>query len=179
MNYYQLFDYKRPPVGRAIPPGILKRRYHDALLKYHPDKLALQPPGQPMPSIDEIKLAYQVLRNTKAREAYDKQLLLHSQRPANGAMTGLDTFHIGEEVIDLDDMVFNQPSSVWTRGCRCGEPHGFQVTEKLLDTATEEGCSEVVVGCIGCSLWIRVGFVVEIDAETAEAASTLIQLSVS
>ncbi|KAF2831969.1 hypothetical protein CC86DRAFT_377211 [Ophiobolus disseminans] len=49
----------------------------------------------------------------------------------------------------------------WTRACRCGEEQGYRILEEELGEAEERGEAEVLVGCGGCSLWVRVGFGVE------------------
>ncbi|KAF1971215.1 hypothetical protein BU23DRAFT_556234 [Bimuria novae-zelandiae CBS 107.79] len=49
----------------------------------------------------------------------------------------------------------------WTRGCRCGAEKGFRIQERELEDAEARGETEVLVGCEGCSLWVRVGFDVE------------------
>jgi diphthamide biosynthesis protein 4 len=49
----------------------------------------------------------------------------------------------------------------WTRGCRCGDEKGFRILEEELGDAERRGEKEVLVGCEGCSLWVRVGFEVE------------------
>lgn len=49
----------------------------------------------------------------------------------------------------------------WTRGCRCGAEQGFRILEEELEDAERRGEKEVLVGCEGCSLWVRVGFDVE------------------
>jgi len=52
--------------------------------------------------------------------------------------------------------------TTWTRGCRCGADRGFSILEEELEDAEERGEKEVLVGCVGCSLWVRVGFEVEV-----------------
>ena len=51
----------------------------------------------------------------------------------------------------------------WTRPCRCGAEAGFRILEQELEEAEDMGETEVLVGCQGCSLWVRVGFEVEVD----------------
>ncbi|KAH6223086.1 hypothetical protein HBI53_065880 [Parastagonospora nodorum] len=46
----------------------------------------------------------------------------------------------------------------WTRACRCGDENGFRILEEELEDAEQRGEGEVLVGCGGCSLWVRVGF---------------------
>lgn len=49
----------------------------------------------------------------------------------------------------------------WARPCRCGAEKGFRILEEELEDAEGRGEKEVLVGCEGCSLWVRVGFDVE------------------
>jgi diphthamide biosynthesis protein 4 len=49
----------------------------------------------------------------------------------------------------------------WTRACRCGDEKGYRILEEELEDAERRGEKEVLVGCEGCSLWVRVGFEVE------------------
>lgn len=51
----------------------------------------------------------------------------------------------------------------WTRACRCGDEKGFRILEEELEDAEGRGEKEVLVGCEGCSLWVRVGFEVEVE----------------
>jgi diphthamide biosynthesis protein 4 len=51
----------------------------------------------------------------------------------------------------------------WRRPCRCGSDIGFRITEQELEDAEGKGVGEVLVGCWGCSLVVRVGFAVEQD----------------
>lgn len=50
----------------------------------------------------------------------------------------------------------------WTRACRCGAEKGYRIQERELEEAELRGETEVLVGCEGCSLWVRVGFDVEV-----------------
>jgi diphthamide biosynthesis protein 4 len=56
-----------------------------------------------------------------------------------------------------------QQQTTWTRACRCGADKGFRILEQELEDAEARGQKEVLVGCVGCSLWVRVGFEVEVD----------------
>ncbi|KAL5428893.1 hypothetical protein PMIN04_000504 [Paraphaeosphaeria minitans] len=49
----------------------------------------------------------------------------------------------------------------WTRPCRCGADKGFRIRERELVDAEGRGERDVLVGCEGCSLWVRVEFDVE------------------
>ena len=70
-----------------------------------------------------------------------------------GVKSGRDT--PGEEDVQT------QTQMQWTRACRCGAEAGFRILESELEDAEGRGEKEVLVGCEGCSLWVRVGFDVE------------------
>lgn len=107
-------------------------------------------------TIDQIATAFTVLGDVKARGRYDAELKLRYGGGVTGKAHGGEAFggKIGGEGVDLDDM--DEGDGVWWRGCRCGQERGFEVTEADLEDAMGEG--EVVVGCKGCSLWLRVLF---------------------
>lgn len=160
----------------------IKNAYHKALLKHHPDKAAANIPLTAKPketvsssrdqdgtyTVDEITNAYKILADPELRAEYDRELRL--QRKNQGAGDDvLDVFHTGLEVVDLEELDCSDslPESVngsdmyWFRGCRCGDEKGFIVTEDELEAEAQH--SEIVVGCRGCSLWIKVLFAVAED----------------
>ena len=158
----------------------LRAAYRRALLLWHPDKsqtngsLKSSPSaGQGKFSIDQISSAYSVLGDPKARADYDEELkankLLNGGINGNGGVGENKEFRTGIEVVDLDDLGYDETSDSWYRGCRCGEERGFEVREEDLEHVGDEG--EVVVGCRGCSLWLRVlfGIVEEHGAGVQEA----------
>ncbi|KAK2796820.1 hypothetical protein FQN50_009421 [Emmonsiellopsis sp. PD_5] len=125
-------------------------------------------------TIDQITTAYKTLSDPVARAGYERELRLaqqsglinnnvHTATTANGGATGDDTmFRTGLETFDLDDMTeaeAGDDGGIWYRSCRCGEERGFLVSEEDLEREVERG--EVVVGCVGCSLWARVVFGVD------------------
>lgn len=67
----------------------------------------------------------------------------------------------GLDTIDLDDLAYDEVSESWWRSCRCGQERGFIITEHDLEQETQTG--ELVTGCKGCSLWLKVLFHVEND----------------
>ncbi|KAK5049552.1 hypothetical protein LTR84_004481 [Exophiala bonariae] len=176
-NLYTYYDILQ------IPPSTewnlhyvdeLKRAYRRALLVHHPDKipntvesvdksngnnkpqapsLSTQPPNY---SIDEITTAYKVLSNANKRAAYDEALRRNEtdQRGQSGT-------HIGVEVFDLEDMAYDDDKEIWSRSCRCGDERGYMVAVDDLEKESQHG--EIFVGCLGCSLFIKVMFAVEGD----------------
>lgn len=114
----------------------------------------------------------------------------HTSTSTNAAAADTTEFLAGLEVLDLSDFDIveltpqdvglatspagSPPASVfemgervweekaeWRRPCRCGSEMGFRILEGELDDAEKRGLKEVVVGCWGCSLSVRVAFDVE------------------
>lgn len=172
----------------------LKLAYHRALLRYHPDKSSAsstrtkpttttqtqQKNGDTqIYTIDEITTAYKILSNPGSRAEYDRELRL--SRPTQDAENGKnengkgdDIFHTGLETVDLEDLGYSdgdgteEEEGYWYRSCRCGDEKGFFVTEGDLEREVEAG--EILVGCKGCSLWLRVLFAV-VDGEEEDGVS--------
>lgn len=161
---------------KFLTPQLIKAAYRRALLQYHPDKAqqilpnakadASKPkPSNPLFSIDQITKAYSVISIPILRAEYDRELALQPQR--NGALGSQgDVFRTGVEIVDLDDLDYDEKEGSWFRSCRCGDDRGFLFREVDLEEAANDG--ELNVGCKGCSLWLRVLFdVVEDDGEDA------------
>ena len=142
----------RPPISKQD----LKQAYHRALLLHHPDKnKALHTPHvQNVPSVDQISLAYHILGDDKLRADYDRRRALEiaARRKENEQS---DHFS-GIEMIDLDDMIYDEKLNMFYRGCRCGKERGFSASESQLEANEDSG--EIVIGCQGCSLWLKVLF---------------------
>lgn len=162
----------------------LRRAYRSALLLAHPDKKgANTPDATSVHSVDDVKEAYRVLDCAKSRAEYDNWVLRHpgvldvasgaggnnGNDIGGGAGGGLSQdFILGLELLDLSDFEESEYSPAenaaemqWTRACRCGDLAGFRILEVDLEDAEARGEKEVLVGCSGCSLWVRVGFDVE------------------
>jgi diphthamide biosynthesis protein 4 len=143
------------PFDPSTTPADLKTAYHRSLLSHHPDKSSTT--SQPI-TIDAIKSAYATLSNPPTRKAYDQELLLTSTKKPNGS--GTEAALTGEEVVDLDDLAYDEERECYWRACRCGDSRGFVVTENDLEREVPDGRGqgEVLVQCGGCSLWLRIGF---------------------
>ena len=169
----------------------IRRAYKLALLAAHPDKQSAVAPGQARGyTVDEVKEAYTILADQKSRVEYNDWILRNPNIMQRGQGQGLQApssdFVLGLELLDLSDFdvldpnySFSQPPSdtpsnpntntaedgdaqmEWTRACRCGADRGFRILEEELEDAEVRGEKEVLVGCEGCSLWVRVGFEVE------------------
>jgi diphthamide biosynthesis protein 4 len=176
-DYYEILNIPSVDSSSGKLPIIskqqLKNAYHKALLKHHPDKYSPSPtpaPGEISSTytIDDVTNAYKVLSDPVLRAEYDRDLILRRRNDSfNKAAGKADDvlFHTGLEVVDLEDMNEQDDdvtgSSIWHRGCRCGDEKGFIVTEDELEAEAQHG--EILVGCRGCSLWIKVLFAVEED----------------
>lgn len=177
-DYYEILNIpsssaKNLPI---VSKQQLKNAYHKALLKHHPDKSSPSPTPAPggrggalAYTIDDITNAYKVLSDPELRAEYDRDLILQrkSFNKAAGKTDDDVSFHTGLEVVDLEDMTEQDDeatrSLIWHRGCRCGDEKGFIVTEDELEAEAHHG--EILVGCRGCSLWIKVLFAVEEDRQ--------------
>lgn len=180
-DYYSILNIPSSSTGNLpiISKQQLKNAYHKALLKHHPDKSSPSPSPTPAPggreyntyTIDDITNAYKVLSDPELRAEYDRDLILQRKSFTKVAGKSDDvSFHTGLEIVDLEDMIEQDDettgSSSWYRGCRCGDEKGFIVTEDELEAEAHHG--EILVGCRGCSLWIKVLFAVEEDQQEDE-----------
>lgn len=168
----------------------LRRAYKIALLAAHPDKKAKAEKEERQGvatggyTVDDVKEAYTVLANSKTRIEYENWFLRNGDtlRSRSSSLGGLDggrgreegpssDFILGLELLDLSDFEAEEEADngvqdddarmQWTRECRCGADQGFRILEEELEDAERRGEKEVLVGCEGCSLWVRVGFDVE------------------
>ncbi|KAI9904706.1 hypothetical protein N3K66_001235 [Trichothecium roseum] len=155
------------------PSTLIRKAYRRALLQNHPDKALPSPSfssssvNTPQSSntttpkekytIDQITRAFTVLASPRDRADYDTSLRLsRSAETASGLEGG--RFQTGVENVDLDDLDFDQGKESWYRPCRCGNERSYCFTEDDLIEVEEEG--ELMVGCLDCSLWLRVHFAV-------------------
>jgi diphthamide biosynthesis protein 4 len=162
LNYYQLLGLEEKHHAAVLSSQEVKAAYRRALLQHHPDKKVQTPSFRPTKNgekspvtVDEIALAYKVLSEPVLRAEYNRWL----QTDDSGEDANSRVHRTGLETVDLDDLVFDPASSLWSRSCRCGDDSGFLVTEAELEKNAEDG--ELFVGCKGCSLWLRVLFGVE------------------
>ena len=172
------------PSGKAI-----RNAYRRALLLHHPDKSksCTTTTSSPkfVPSIDHITTAYKTLVDPLRREDYDRRTLLtsssaHRSTTSTAASATAEQRYPGLETVDLNEMNFvsatDDPSNeegggggggeggIYWRGCRCGRTMAFEIPEKELEAYAEDG--EIVTGCQGCSLWLRVLFAsIEADGQ--------------
>lgn len=193
LDYYHLLNIpeekrnNNSEIGQPatlIPPHELRQAYKRALLHHHPDKQKKKKTQESTSSpttyppaaatIDEITEAYRVLGNASERAKYDLELRKwktmnnHQHQEADVIIT---TRHTGIEIVDLEELDFEvgglenendaTATGIWKRACRCGSIPAFVVTEAELEKSADEG--ELVTGCKGCSLWLKVMFTVDDD----------------
>lgn len=175
------------PATTIIPPHELRQAYKRALLHHHPDKQKKKKPQESTSSpttyppaaaatIDEITEAYRVLGNASERAKYDVELQkwkMMNNHHLQEADVVIATRHTGMEIVDLEELDFEEnekdatatatatATGIWKRACRCGSIPAFVVTEAELEKSADEG--ELVTGCKGCSLWLKVMFTVDDD----------------
>ncbi|KIL84285.1 diphthamide biosynthesis protein 4 [Fusarium avenaceum] len=144
---------------------LIKRAYHRALLRNHPDKVANLGSSSIFFTVDQITNALNVLSSPSSRAAYDTALRI--SRPT-GAASRDGSFQTGVESVDLDDLAFDDDQECWYRPCRCGNDHSYEFREADLEEVSDEG--ELVVGCLDCSLWLRVHFAVMDEDEEIQTS---------
>ncbi|KAL2013385.1 hypothetical protein VTN00DRAFT_910 [Thermoascus crustaceus] len=195
-DFYEILDL--PFASAALSKQQIKVAYHKALLRHHPDKAGAFAAKSPTTTttkpttsssrddtrsytVDEITAAYKTLSDPYLRAEYDRSLRLQRLRGGvggvgdrDGGNNGGDVFHTGLEIVDLEDLNNEDGEgeeaaggAFWYRGCRCGDGRGFLVTERDLEREAERG--EIVIGCRGCSLWMKVLFAVETEDGDGDA----------
>lgn len=186
-NYYDILRISAPSPGTNVSQSDLdlRKAYKIALLAVHPDKQTSTHKGADTAtkrnaySVDDVKEAYTVLSDARKRREYN-EFLLRNPALLRGDGMARDSgregnkdgdFVLGLELLDLSDFDEEEVRDghaggesgrvEWTRRCRCGNERGFRIIEEELEDAEKSGEKEVLVGCEGCSLWVRVGFEVE------------------
>ncbi|CAK4029761.1 Hypothetical predicted protein [Lecanosticta acicola] len=156
-DYYRILGLQDTSPGDVISPADLRQAYKHALLLHHPDKQNL-PSGKAdkgVPSVDDITEAYKTLLHPKLRVEYDRGR--RTANAADGDSAGkVHTRHTGMETVDLDELAMDEDEGTWIRPCRCGSKPAFVITEGELEKNIEYG--ELITGCKGCSLWLKVLF---------------------
>ncbi|ETW08709.1 hypothetical protein H310_01235 [Aphanomyces invadans] len=114
----------------------IKRAYHTAALKNHPDKASSTGCAADTLEFQSAHNAYQVLRDVESRKRYDQSLAEATLR---------SQLRISDEV-SLDAFSFDADDALYTLVCRCGEHYVLTVdeVEDFVDTVPCEGCSLVI-----------------------------------
>ena len=160
-THYQVLNLSPTLLATQHDPStLIKRAYHRALLQNHPDKAPSSTPQsftrKPTYTIDQITQAFTVLSSPRDRAEYDTSLRLSRSDSASGLESR--KFQTGVENVDLDDLEYDEAKECWYRPCRCGNDRSYCFTEHDLIEVEDEG--ELMVGCLDCSLWLRVHFAV-------------------
>lgn len=166
-NHYETLGLSRRQFDVSLTAQDVKQAYRRALLQHHPDKLDETQVAASSQTVDAITLAYKALSDPRAKAEYDCALRLSQARN----QTGDKIFHTGLDVVDLDDLDYDDGSEIWWRACRCGQERGFVVTEQELEKESQFG--ELTTGCRGCSLWLKVLFGVEEDVTGTDHGENL------
>lgn len=148
----------------TISNDALKASYRRTLLQHHPDKASTQrSQGDEKGhlalidrfTVDQIVQAYETLSDPVSREAYNQRLDKARRDTVVSQQTDAKKFAASTtETFDLEELNYEDDKQLWVRSCRCGD--SYQVTEAQLEKAATDG--EIIVGCHGCSLSIRVMF---------------------
>ncbi|KAF9377189.1 Diphthamide biosynthesis protein 4 [Podila verticillata] len=143
-DYYAILG-----VVEDASPAEIKLQYQKLLLIHHPDKQQQKQPGHlsthELIPLQEIMEAWECLRMPAQREFYDSSLKAMKLR-ANGQVN---------DDIDLDDMDYDEESSIYTSPCRCsGE---YIISEDELELGVD------TVVCSTCSLIVRIHYEVADD----------------
>lgn len=176
-NYYHILGLSSLGLSARPKSAELRRAYRNALLAAHPDKKTTTTASASASeqavrgdSVDDVREAYRVLDEHASRAEYDNWVLRNphvlqgtAENKAGERQTLSADFILGLDVLDLSDFEERESGEEveWTRACRCGDQMGFRILEVDLVDAEQRGEKEVLVGCGGCSLWVRVGFDVE------------------
>lgn len=166
------------PADNATRAALVRRAYRRALLQHHPDKQMRAGPTVSSFTVDDIKAAYIALGgDTTSTSAVPAIGTLES------ASAALEPTATGLEIVDLDELPYDEATQTWYRACRCGNPRGYTFGEQDLEeeldaeameellvgkegggkAATTIPAGELLVGCQDCSLWLCVHFAVAPD----------------
>lgn len=197
-SYYAILALPAPTrngtSSEVITSYLVKKAYHKALLRWHPDKALSShvsrqqreesstgssdgstEDSSPKYTLDEIITAYTTLSTERGRREYEREYRLQLTGPTAAAaaammreqVSGIWNAYAPMDVVDLDDFDYVEVSGKFYRGCRCGNEEGYVLWERDLEDVQT---GEVQVGCGGCSLWLRVQF--EVVPEWEEEAGT-------
>ncbi|KAF2156887.1 hypothetical protein K461DRAFT_6574 [Myriangium duriaei CBS 260.36] len=166
-DYYTVLDLTQRRADGTLTVADVRKAYHRALLLHHPDKSKesiyhghQDSGGREIHgdrfTVDQITEAFNVLKDPSKRSEYDRNLALLRRSHLTAGGQADTKFFSGLDIVDLDDLQFDDNTQTWRRACRCGHEEGFFVTEDDLDANASHG--ELVTGCRGCSLWLKILF---------------------
>ncbi|KAK9380901.1 uncharacterized protein V2V93DRAFT_369867 [Kockiozyma suomiensis] len=179
--YYDVLGLPPPPHSIALAPEVIRKAYHAALLRHHPDKNISDDAVLTLYSsemVDCIVKAYNILSSPDLRAEYDK-VIMQKRKLLNDESEYTSRIIAQADLVDLDDfdsaemcLKHRIPENesicetcereeVWYKECRCGDV--YLITESMLVEVSshfkgEDG--EVLVQCPRCSTWLRVLFAI-------------------
>lgn len=169
-NHYRTLGLAQRQYDGNLTSDDIRRAYRHALLQHHPDKTS-EVPGQlnrgvqtatSTPTgltVDAITVAYKTLSEPTLKAEYDRALRLSQARDLPGEQDNDKVYYSGLDIVDLDDLGYDDRTSSWWKACRCGQDRGFVILEDDLERVAQHG--ELFTGCRGCSLWLKVLFHVD------------------
>ena len=183
-NLYDVLELSRKS-RKTLSEQEIKSAYRKALLKWHPDKNQDAPSdtpsgrketvsGAPVVTVDEITRAYEVLSDSKQKRKYDESL--NKKTTARATTNRQRTTEL--EVVDLDDMFFDDKNARWYKACRCGKKDGFRISEGEMEQLVQEeegDRGEVMVACEDCSHHIKILFAVEVESGSESETKTRVK----
>ncbi|EGZ26511.1 hypothetical protein PHYSODRAFT_308312 [Phytophthora sojae] len=129
----------------------VRRAYHQAARRYHPDKRANDLNAEDEQQFLRVQEAYETLRSAELRRQYDAKL----QQDELVRKREEEVVVVSDEVplADMQREVLpgeggDEDEVLFTHQCRCGDL--YEITEEELQDGVD------VVPCTGCSLHIRV-----------------------
>lgn len=172
------------PADHATRAALVRRAYRRALLQHHPDKqMRTGASASSAYTVDDIKAAYVALGGDSSTSSTTA-----SVGTLESASAALEPTATGLEIVDLDELPYDEATQTWYRACRCGNPRGYTFGEQDLEeeldaeameellvgkeggssggkaaTTTTIPAGELLVGCQDCSLWLCVHFAVAPD----------------
>lgn len=158
MDYYERLGLSHKRHDKSLSVEGVKHAYKRALLSHHPDKQSSRPAqaNSGNLTIDDLTIAYKTLSDPSLRAQYDHGVLLEQKSGSGVSELGR---HTGIETVDLEELDVDNETGVWSKSCRCGSKPAYIVTEAELEKNVEFG--ELIIGCKGCSLWLKVMFSVD------------------
>ncbi|OWZ14192.1 Heat shock protein 40 [Phytophthora megakarya] len=133
----------------------VRRAYHQAARKYHPDKRSNGVTNSPILADEQqflrVQEAYETLRSAELRRQYDAKILhdelVHKREQEVVVISDeVSLDEMQREVLQGEDG--DEDEVIFTHQCRCGDM--YEITKEELKDGVD------VVPCTGCSLHIRV-----------------------
>jgi DnaJ-class molecular chaperone len=143
--------YEILQVAPQSDPKDIKESYHKSALLHHPDKKRRQrvtDDGDDSNSFKLIQVAWECLRDTERRQAYDQELWIQEKHFFSYMSSAIKL----ERSDCREEFVSNLGDYTLLYTCRCGQE--IDTAEVIVDAQDEsESTSNAdLITCIGCSL---------------------------